>query len=137
MDRARFEYLLAAYGADFQRLPERERLGGEVFAREREHELEALLSAARALDGALGAAKEAPAACAELTARILAAAPRAARPPVPRASFAVAGWALAACALVGVVVGYSAGTLAPPTDEDSYFTAAFEAPPAADPGDQG
>ena len=137
MDRARFEHLLDAYGADFERWPERERSDGERFARAHEQELAALLCAAQAFDGALGAAKEAPGPSAALSARILAAAPQAAQPKARRASFATARWALAACTLLGVIVGYGAGTLAPPASDDSYFAVAFEAPPEAEPGDRG
>ena len=50
-----------------------------------------------------------------------------------------AGWALAACALLGVVIGYSGGALAAPAaDQDEYFAAAFAAPaPMMDSGDPG
>ena len=59
MDRARFEHLLDAYGADFRGWPERERSGGEAFARAHEQELAALISAARVralMDGRFNAA---------------------------------------------------------------------------------
>ena len=136
MDRSRFEHLLEAYGADFARWPEAERAAGEAYARAHADEVAALLSDTRSLDAALDAGKALPAASAGLTARVLAAAPRAA--PMRQIRFAPAGWALAACAVLGVIIGYGAGALAQPSDDGSYFSAAFEPPPEAPPpGDQG
>ena len=44
--------------------------------------------------------------------------------------------ALAACAVFGVIIGYSGGQFAPVSDvDDYYFSAAFEAPPFD--GDEG
>jgi len=137
MDRARFEYLLDAYGADFRRWPLDERASAEAFARENAEALSALLNAAHALDAKLNLAGVAQAPSAGLSDRILAAAPRARVMP-KRTNFAPAGWALAACTLLGVLIGYGGGALAAPSaDQDDYFTAAFEAPPAVtDAGDQ-
>ena len=138
MDRARFEVLLDAYGADFRRWPERERSDGEAFARAHPQEIAALVSAADVLDRVLDATKETQGPSAALTARVLATAPNSAPSSTQRrASFAAAGWALAACALLGVIVGYGAGTLAPSANEDAYYAAAFESPSAVDPGDGG
>ena len=136
MDRTRFEHLLEAYGAIFARWPEAERVAGEAFARDHADEVAVLLAQARSLDDALDAGRTSSAPSAALTARILAAAPKGA--PVRRANFAPAGWALAACALLGVILGYGVGALAQPSDDGSYFSAAFEPPPEAPPaGDQG
>jgi len=128
--------LLQAYGADFGRWPQAERAPGEAYAHAHAEELQAFLEAARSLDDALDADKALPQPNAALAARILAAAPKAA--PVRRASVAPAGWALAACTLLGVIIGYGGAALAaPPADQDDYFAAAFEAPlPIGDVGDQ-
>lgn len=135
MDRSRFEHLLEAYGANFARWPEPECADGEAYAHAHADEVAALLGDARSLDAAFGAGKGLPEPSVALTARILAAAPRLAS---RRASYAPAGWALAACALLGVLIGYGGGALAAPAaDQDDYFAAAFEAPPPiADAGDQ-
>jgi ferric-dicitrate binding protein FerR (iron transport regulator) len=130
MDRERFEVLLDAYGADFQRWPAEARAAGEAFAAQNA-EAAALLREAQALDRALGLAADAPDTSA-LAARILADAPR------RRTAFNTrAALALAACAVFGVVLGYGGGMLAPLADQDDgYFTAAFEAP-FGDDGDEG
>jgi ferric-dicitrate binding protein FerR (iron transport regulator) len=130
MDRERFEHLLDAYGADFQRWPADERAAGEAFAAQ-SAEAAAVLRDAQTLDSALRLAAEAPDTSA-LAARILATAPR--RRP---AFDARAALALAACAVFGIVLGYGGGMLAPLADQDDgYFTAAFEAP-FGDDGDEG
>lgn len=139
MDRARFEYLLDAYGADFRRWPPAERDAAQAFARDNAAALAPLLEAARALDASLDLAGGASAPSADLVGRVMAAAPRLRVAP-KRMNFAPAGWALAACTLLGVLIGYGGGALAPPAaDQDDYFTAAFEAPPPAinDAGDPG
>jgi hypothetical protein len=136
MDRVRFEYLLDAYGADFRRWPPDEHAAAEAFAREHSEALAPMLEAARALDVSLDLAGAAQTPSAALSDRILAAAPRATSSR--QTNFAPAGWALAACTLLGVLIGYGGGAFAAPsTDQDDYFTAAFEAPPAvSDAGDQ-
>jgi hypothetical protein len=132
MDRARFEYLLDAYGADFRRWPPDEREAAQAFARDNAEAIAPSLEAARTFDTTLDLADAPQAPSAELSARILAAAPRA-RPTAPRTNFAPAGWALAACTLLGVLIGYGGGALAAPSsDQDDYFAAAFAAPPAVD-----
>lgn len=138
MDRARFEYLLDAYGADFRRWPLDEREAAQVFAQANADTVAPLLSAARALDTKLNWANDTPATSAALINRVVAAAPRARVTP-KRTNFAPAGWALAACTLLGVLIGYGGGALAAPSaDQDDYFAAAFEAPPAInDAGDPG
>jgi hypothetical protein len=129
MDRERFEYLLAAYGADFMRWPSDEREAGAAYARAHGADVAALLAGERALDEALASLDEAP--DTELLARrILKAAPR--RGGVDMR----AALALAACATFGVILGYGAGHLAPVADEDdTFFATAFEAPFAD--GDEG
>lgn len=124
MDRDRFNNLLQAYGADFARWPVDERVAGQMFAAQNAEIVAAAIADAHALDAALNAASQQPETAA-LTARILAAAPKAQRPAFDRRAMI----ALAACAVFGVVLGYGGGLLAPVADEDnSYFADAFEAP---------
>jgi len=82
-----------------------------------------LLVEAGALDRVLELARNVGPPSTGLAARILARAPRDGFDR--RAMFA-----LAACAIFGVVLGYGGGLLAPAAENDAYFTMAFEAPPA-------
>jgi hypothetical protein len=135
MDRSRFEHLLDAYGANFERWPARDRAAGEAYTRTHGADVASAVATARLLDTALDAARAAPRPGAALAARILSAAPTA--KPASAMRLAPAGWALAACALLGAILGYGAGALASPSDDGSYFAAAFEAPPVAPPaGDE-
>lgn len=135
MDRARFEDLLAAYGADFQRWPEDVRVAGEAFAHAHAAEVEPMLRDARGLDRALDLATTRGEAAPELLVRrILKHAPKAQMRGFDRRAI----MALAACAVFGVIVGYSGGLFAPPPSVDeSYFSAAFAAPWESGPGDEG
>ena len=135
MDRVRFEELLAAYGADFQRWPEDVRAGGEAFARAHAADVEPLLRDAGGLDRALSEAAIAGEAAPELLVRrILKHAPK----PQTRGFDRRALMALAACALFGLIIGYGGGQFAPPpAEDDAYFTAAFAAPFDSAPGDEG
>ena len=135
MDRTRFDELLAAYGADFRRWPEAERAAGEAFAAAHASELAEVMNEARQVDSLLAlstaSGEEAPEL---LTRRILARAPK----PVASGFDRRAMMALAACAVLGVIAGYSGGLFAPPADaDDSYFTAAFQAPIELPSGDEG
>lgn len=136
MNRERFEALLDAYGADLKRWPADERAAAEAFASANSGEAEPLLAAARALDGALDAARDNEAPSAALTSAVLAGAPRARTRQLGMAPSA--GWALAACALLGVALGFGGAQLAPVAsdDDNSYFATAFEAP-FTDGGDEG
>lgn len=129
MDRARFEALLDAYGADVGRWPDAERAAAEAFlARDGAMVREALREAGE-IDALLAHAAAAPTNDA-LAALILAGAPRRIDGFDRRALLA-----LAACAVFGVVLGYGGGLLAPaPLEDDSYFAMAFEAPMAGDEG---
>lgn len=127
MDRARFEALLAAYGADVNRWPKGERGDAAAFVASHGVELDAVCQEAREIDTMLSYALAVPKLEA-LSARILAAAPKRTEVFDRRALLA-----LAACAVFGVVMGYGGGLLAPaPLEDDSYFAMAFEAP-----GDEG
>jgi hypothetical protein len=127
MDRARFEALLAAYGADVSRWPEGERGEAAAFVAERGAEVREAQQDAREIDAMLSHALPVPKLDA-LSVRILAAAPKRTEVFDRRALLA-----LAACAVFGVVLGYGGGLLAPaPLEDDSYFAMAFEAP-----GDEG
>lgn len=124
MDRTRFDHLLDAYGADFNRWPPDERAAGAAFAAGNADALAHPLKEARALDAALSLTAGTPEVAPELlTARILKARPR------PQAFNYRAAIALAACAVFGVILGYGGGLLAPVAQQDDgYFAAAFEAP---------
>lgn len=124
MDRERFEALLDAYGADFHRWPAETRAAAASYAAQ-SADAAALLDEARKLDAVLDTARATPAPSPDLVARILAQAPRPQRAAFDRRAM----FALAACAVFGVVLGYGGGLLAPPAPEDdSYFAMAFEAP---------
>ena len=124
MDRERFVELLDAYGADFRRWPAEARAAGVAYAAQ-EAEAAALIAEASKLDQVLAAARESDAPSPDLVARILVSAPRVQRPAFDRRAI----FALAACAVFGVVLGYSGGLFAPmPSEDDAYFTMAFEAP---------
>jgi hypothetical protein len=126
MDRERFAELLDAYGADFRRWPAGTRAAVAVFAAENA-EVAALIAEARKLDAMLDVAREDATPSPDLAASILAFAPRIVRPAFDRRAM----FALAACAVFGVFIGYGGGMLAPPpVEDDTYFSMAFEAPSA-------
>ncbi|MEZ5996041.1 MAG: hypothetical protein R3C25_09815 [Hyphomonadaceae bacterium] len=124
MDRNRFELLLDAYGADMRRWPANERAAAASFAAQ-EGAAEALLEA-RQLDAALDAVLGQEAPSSELSARILARRPQGW--PLDRRAL----MALAACAVLGLLLGFGGGQLAPAPDNQgaAFFAMAFEAPPA-------
>jgi hypothetical protein len=124
MDRERFTQLLDAYGGDFRRWPAETRATAAAYAAQ-DSEAAALVAEARKLDAALDVAGGVAQPSAGLAERILAHAPRALRPAFDRRAM----FALAACAVFGVVLGYGGGLFAPPPAEDeAFFTMAFEAP---------
>lgn len=124
MDRTRFEQLLEAYGADFARWPASERVAAAEYAAAHAKELAPQLGEASALDAALNGARGAAPDLSRLSARVLAAAPKLAQGFDRRA-----GWALAACAVFGAMLGYGGGLMAPASAaDDEYFIMAFEAP---------
>lgn len=127
MNRERFEQVLAAYGADSKRWPEAERAALMAFI-VANSEAATMLAEAQAVDALLDAAREPLAANPQLASRILNAAPR---KIVRVASFDTrARWALAACALLGVIVGYGGGRFAPSApaeDTEAMALAALDA----------
>ena len=126
MDRQRFAELLDAYGADFRRWPAGVRASASAFVAE-DAEAATLVADAHELDLLLDAGRHEAPVSPDLTARILASAPRAQPPAFDRRAM----FALAACAVFGVLLGYGGGLLAPiPSEDDTYFTMAFEAPMA-------
>ncbi len=126
MDRERFANLLDAYGADFRRWPVETRAEAAVFVAQNA-DAAAQLDEARKLDALLDGGRDDVEPSADLAARILASAPRAERQAFDRRAM----FALAACAVFGLLIGYGGGLLAPaPAEDDSYFTMAFEAPSA-------
>ena len=126
MDRERFAELLDAYGGDFRRWPAETRAEAVAYAAQ-DLEAAALIAEARRLDAMLDADKTSDEPSHDLAARILAQAPRVQRPAFDRRAM----FALAACAVFGVLLGYGGGLLAPmPAEDDTYFSMAFEAPAA-------
>jgi anti-sigma factor RsiW len=101
MKAERLHELADAYGADLRRWPASERAFAESLIAA-DPSLKAVLDQAAALDALLDAAPR-PVPSAALTARILAAAPRAKNRLGKANWFLGAGWAAAACA--GVVAG--------------------------------
>lgn len=111
MDAVRLKALLEAYGGDPARWPAVERLAAETFAAENASAFAPLFEEARTLDAALREVQTLDAApCDLLAARVLRRAPA----PVSLGHRALA--ALAACAALGVLVGYGGALLAPPSD---------------------
>ena len=103
MTRERFEYLADAYGGDLRRWPADQRAFAESLVAA-DPAARVLLDEAAALDALLDASPSV-APSADLTARVLRAAPGARAKSRPRRAvwFLGAGWAAAACA--GVVAG--------------------------------
>lgn len=128
MNRERFEHLLSAYGADISRWPAEDREAAATFAAETDDAIARAQADERGLDTALDALVEPPRDFALLEARILKQAPKASR----AGGFDTrALWALAACAMFGVLLGYGGGRLAPTqtvAESEDYFSMAFEAP---------
>ncbi|HVZ98745.1 MAG TPA: hypothetical protein VG841_00360 [Caulobacterales bacterium] len=117
MDAARFEAIVAAYGADVRRWPEAERQAAEWFART-QPEAAALCAEARALDSALDADIDASPADLRLTRRLMASFPR----PIPVLRVAAA---LAACAVIGLTFGYMRAQTLSGDEADAALSAAF------------
>lgn len=120
MDKARFEAIIAAYGAEPRRWPDEERAAAVAYAARTGVDL----NAERALDAALDAASLPAPPSDILAARILAAR----RQPAMRLHPV---WALAACMIGGVLVGYGVGARAPigeTIDLDAMIVASFEGP---------
>jgi hypothetical protein len=131
MDRDRFKQVLEAYGADTRRWPAGERAVAAAFRLQHGLELKEEIDEARSLDAALDSAAEQLGSLDALSARILAQAPRPREASFDRRAL----WALAACAVFGLVAGYGGGRLAPQAqsyaaedDAEAYMALAFEAP---------
>ncbi|NWG53629.1 MAG: hypothetical protein HXY28_07925 [Hydrogenophilaceae bacterium] len=111
MDQKRFAAIVAAYGADPRRWPDAERADAQTFAAAHAEASAPLLAQARALDQALeGAPIHAPSDL--LTARVMAAHRAGLRAGLihgPRR----AALSLAACAAMGVLIGFGGARLAP------------------------
>lgn len=125
MDRARFDTIVAAYGADPRRWPSHERDAAQALAAREQVDLRD----ARVIDALLDASPSLAAPSDLLAARILRAAPK---QPARLAPV----WALAACAVFGVMLGYGAGLRAPlAVDVEPVLAAAFGAPGGDWPGE--
>lgn len=125
MDRARFSQLLEAYGGDLARWPQGERAEAAAFATEHGAEFARETAQARLVDASLEAVWGETPDIALLQARVLKAARQGRASSFDRRAL----WALAACAVFGVLLGFGGGQLAPwPDFDESYFAMAFEAP---------
>jgi len=124
MTRERLEAILAAYGADPKRWPAAERDAALAFARANAIDL----SEAKITDALLDLAPPPAPPSDLLMARVLRAAPKAAA-----ASLRIAALALAACMILGVLIGYGAGKLAPASGGDELAAVALD-PLASDGG---
>jgi len=105
MDRARFEALAQAYGADLRRWPPAERASADDFVIADPQAARAALAAAEPLDDLLHASRN-PVPSPELRASVLAGAPKPRR-AAPRFGFWLSGASLAAAGVAGVMVGVS------------------------------
>jgi len=105
MDRARFEALAQAYGADLRRWPAAERASADDFIVADPQAARAALAGAESLDDLLYASPS-PAPSPELRASVLAGAPKPRRTE-PRFGFWLSGASLAAAGVAGVMVGVS------------------------------
>ena len=136
MDEARMAAILAAYGADAARWPAAERDAARAWLAAHPDILEAQRDEARAVDAALAFDRRGAAVSEALAARVRADIPDAGetvlpfRPPVQSGVSRNAGAiaALAACAVLGVVLGFSNAATADDftADADAAFGAAFD-----------
>jgi hypothetical protein len=130
MDRERFKTIVAAYGASPERWPVREREQAERLART-DAQAQAALADAQNLDSVLASTAEdvnTDLSVARAMRRFRAQSGRSGAPVRPQASPLMRpAWALAACALIGLAVGFGAGAAAP-SEADQVLTTAFQAP---------
>ncbi|WP_233805556.1 hypothetical protein [Paraburkholderia sp. HP33-1] len=128
MTPERFHQIVAAYGADSRRWPEREREAAQAWARAHRVEADAVLSDAAGLDAWLGADQFEPPSRA-LQSRIIAGAPL--RRPAARRRLWWSGAAVVGVGLLGGVAGAFAVSFfvltenAPLVHEFSYLTSSF------------
>ncbi len=99
MDAARFEEIVAAYGAEPRRWPEAERADAEAFAAR--PEAASMMAEAGSLDALLDASAEITPLNLAFVRRVIAAAPK----PTSRLNWRPAA-ALAASALIGMALGF-------------------------------
>ncbi|ADG17837.1 hypothetical protein [Paraburkholderia atlantica] len=128
MTPERFHQIVAAYGADARRWPEREREAAQEWARAHRDEADAVLIDAAGLDAWLAADRIEPPSL-ELQRRVIDGAP--ARRPTARWRFWWSGAAVAGVGLLGGVAGALAVSFflltenAPAVHESSYLTSSF------------
>ncbi|APA88918.1 hypothetical protein BJG93_26930 [Paraburkholderia sprentiae WSM5005] len=133
MTPERFHQIVAAYGADARRWPEREREAAQAWARAHRVEADAALSDAAGLDAWLAADRLEPPSL-ELQRRIIDGAPS--RRPTARWRLWWSGAAVAGVGLLGGVAGAFAVSFfvltenAPVVHEASYLTSSFGGTPA-------
>ncbi|NVH75630.1 hypothetical protein FSB08_24585 [Paraburkholderia sp. JPY432] len=128
MTPERFHQIVAAYGADARRWPEREREAAQEWARAHRDEADAVLSDSAGLDAWLDADRIEPPSL-ELQRRIIDGAPS--RRPAARWRLWWSGAAVAGVGLLGGVAGALAVSFfvltenAPVLHESSYLTSSF------------
>ncbi|MGF6652127.1 hypothetical protein OKW34_002689 [Paraburkholderia youngii] len=128
MTPERFHQIVAAYGADARRWPEREREAAQEWARAHRDEADAVLSDAAGLDAWLAADRIEPPSL-ELQRRIIDGAPL--RRPAARWRLWWSGAAVAGVGLLGGVAGALAVSFfvltenVPVLHESSYLTSSF------------
>lgn len=118
MDKDRFSAIVAAYGAEPRRWPQDERAAAQAYADAHAEECAALLAQAHSIDAALASAPAHEPS--ELLAARVMQAHRAARARLLQSPRRTA-LALAACAAMGVLVGFGGAHLAPaaPSADDA------------------
>ena len=127
MDRARFDRLVSAYGANSSRWPDADRDAALAFLRDHlEDDLHAQLEDAAALDRLLESARDRASVPGDLEARLLASG----RGTKPVAGMAAPRWASMAAALAlvgGLGLGWSFGESPQPSEDDmAIYIAAFD-----------
>lgn len=125
MNLERFTQLVDAYGADAKSWPAEERAAALAFAAASPAHAAMALAEAAKLDVALAQAGSDCEVRPDLVTKIIASAPSSRKTGLGRA-----GWALAACALLGLGIGFGGGRLAPVQGGGAgdAILAAFEAP---------
>jgi hypothetical protein len=118
VDRARFDAIIAAYGAEPRRWPAAERAEAEAFCAASRFDLGEATALDRALDGARETLD-----VSLVSARILKQRRALRGEPAPATR-----WALAACALIGVAAGFGAGATASSVEPAQILGAALTAP---------
>lgn len=126
MTEARFVELLAAYGAELSRWPEKDRADAEALLANAPHRIKDIWESERVFDRLLALEKDAPAPIA-LESRILAASPQPAKARAKARLFgrwSIPQWATGGAIAASLALGFAAGYAAEP--EQQQVVAAAE-----------